>query len=88
MNTDWQRDVALMLQAYGLTMHDILEALPRVVSSLSPDEVALLHGADLDHPELLNEEQAGLFCTLIVRAAALLGTEWSKRELAERSSHN
>jgi len=87
-DSTWEYDFNLMLEAYGLTMADVQEALPRAVPSLSPDEVATLHGADFDHPELMNEDQAGIFCVLLVRAVGLLSADWAERERLQRSSHN
>jgi len=87
-DTDWERDFQRMLDAYDLTLDDVRTALPRVVSSLSPDEVETMRGVAFDRPAHMTEEQARLFCTLLVRAAALLATAWAERELAQRSSSN
>ncbi len=87
-NDDWHCDFKRMLAAYNLTTHDIHAALPRVLCSLSPDEVKTVDGADWDHPERMTEEQARIVCVLMVRAAALLATEWAERERSRRGSAN
>jgi hypothetical protein len=70
-----------LLETYGLSVSELKAALPRVVCSLSSDELALLDGVDVDmeNTETMTEPQRAVTALLLVRAAALAFGEKAER---------
>jgi len=69
-----------LLWLYELTFAAVQAGVPSVVCTLTTAQLKPLHGADLDQPDTLTDEQAELFSLLCLRAAVKLANERAQRE--------
>ena len=80
MDNDELHDILVL---YGVTAEELKAELPKVVFTLSPDEVALMHTIDFDNPQELTPDQAAVYRMLLARAGSKLYGERLRAQLCE-----